>query len=354
MGKPSAPAAPDPVATAQAQTASNKETAVANAGLNRVDQYSPYGSSVYSVIGSNADGTPKYRQDVNLSPEQQDLYNKVTQGQSYLASTGLGMLGRVGQEYDTPLDTSSISSLNGGTYADEMQQAQDAAYRKNTQYLDPQYTRDDAALRTQLLNQGFNQGSEGYKNAYDQFNERKQQAYDSARDSAIAQGNAQQNQLFNQDSQRLARLLALRSQPLNEYNALLSGSQVTNPTFGNVPNASQANTDVAGITQQGYSNQMNRYNAQNQGINNLLGLGGTIGSAFLLSDRRLKRDIRPTGQVIFGAPIYTFTYEADETATVFRGLMADDVKRLRPDCVRTGSDGFDRVNYGRFLGGENG
>ena len=66
MGKPSAPAAPDPQATAQAQTQSNVATATANAGLNRIDQYSPLGSSTYDITGNNPDGTPEYSQTIAL------------------------------------------------------------------------------------------------------------------------------------------------------------------------------------------------------------------------------------------------------------------------------------------------
>lgn len=45
---PSAPAPPDPQKTAAAQTVSNIETANANAALNRVNQYTPWGSLTYT------------------------------------------------------------------------------------------------------------------------------------------------------------------------------------------------------------------------------------------------------------------------------------------------------------------
>ena len=78
MGKSSH--APDPYATAAAQTQSNKETANYNAALNRVDQYTPFGSSVYSVTGTGADGAPQYRNDVTLTPlAQQQLDNQLKQ-----------------------------------------------------------------------------------------------------------------------------------------------------------------------------------------------------------------------------------------------------------------------------------
>ena len=49
MGKsaPSFPTPPDPIATAQAQGAINKETAIAQSKLNRADEYTPYGASVW-------------------------------------------------------------------------------------------------------------------------------------------------------------------------------------------------------------------------------------------------------------------------------------------------------------------
>lgn len=50
MGKssPSAPPPPDPVATANAQTTSNIQTAEANARLNRINEYNPYYSVLYN------------------------------------------------------------------------------------------------------------------------------------------------------------------------------------------------------------------------------------------------------------------------------------------------------------------
>lgn len=59
MKSPSAPKAPDPVATANAQTATNKETALWNAVLNNVNQITPYGNLTYTQSG----GGPTYNMD---------------------------------------------------------------------------------------------------------------------------------------------------------------------------------------------------------------------------------------------------------------------------------------------------
>lgn len=81
MGKKSGPAAPtppDPMVTAQAQGQMNKDTAITQAGLNRVDQYTPQGSLTYQQNGTWGDGTPRYSQTQTLSPEQQQLYMQQT------------------------------------------------------------------------------------------------------------------------------------------------------------------------------------------------------------------------------------------------------------------------------------
>ena len=96
------------------------------------------------------------------------------------------------------------------------------------------------------------------------------------RGAAIGQGNQEQQVLFGQG-------LTQYNQPLNTYNALMTGAQVQNPTFGNVAGVNQANTDVAGITNSAYQNQLARYNASQAGINNLFSLGGSLGAAAILA-----------------------------------------------------------------------
>lgn len=77
------------------------------------------------------------------------------------------------------------------------------------------------------------------------------------------------------------------------------------------------------------------------------GLGKALGFGLsLLSDRRLKKNIRETGDEMFGLPIYEFSYIWHDA--LHRGFMAEDVKRLYPEAVFN-SGGFDRVNYGMIL-----
>jgi hypothetical protein len=333
MGKPKAPDAPDPQATAAAQTSSNIATANNNAQLNRIDQFTPYGSSTYSINGTNADGTPKYSQTVSLSPQEQQLFDKYTQGQNVLGDTALNSLGQVQSTYANKFDPSQ--------YGASQQQAQDAAYAQQKQYLDPQYDQLQGSLDAKLANQGLSAGDSAYDTSQGNFARQRQQAYESARNSAIGQGNQEQQVLFGQG-------LTQYNQPLNTYNALTSGAQVQNPSFNSVPGVNQANTDVAGITQQGYQNQLSAYQQQQQGINNLFSLGGSLGAAAIMSDRRTKRDIKRVGETPGGYPLYAFRYIKDGAdGQVHIGVMADEIEPTIPEAVIYGDDGFARVDYSR-------
>jgi hypothetical protein len=362
MGKPSAPSAPDPVQTAQAQTASNVATATANAGLNRVDQYTPWGSSTYNVEGNNPDGTPKYSQAITLSPDQQQLLDMTTQGQKSIGQTALGQLDTLKNTYGSPLDTSSVPGIASTVPGQEdsaaaIRQAQDAAYRGQTQYLDPRFEQDQQTLDAKLANFGLSTGSRAYDNAQQNFALQKRQAYQSAQDSAVGAGNEQQNRLFGQDlskanlqnsanAQQLQQLFALRNQPLNEYNSLATGAQVQSPNFNAVPTTNMANTDISGITNDAFRNQMGIYQQKMAGYNNLFNLGGAVAAAAIKSDRRVKRDIRRVGTTPGGIPTYQFRYNGDDDDVYF-GVMADEVLPVIPEAVIMGDDGFYRVDYSR-------
>src|SRR5664279_1735245 len=61
------------------------------------------------------------------------------------------------------------------------------------------------------------------------------------------------------------------------------------------------------------------------------------------SDSRLKTEIAQVGTTLFGLPLYNFKYIG--RAEVYEGVMAQDVLKVMPSAVLTGSDGFYRVNY---------
>merc|ERR1712187_317967 len=78
-----------------------------------------------------------------------------------------------------------------------------------------------------------------------------------------------------------------------------------------------------------------------------LGMGAAL---LLLSDQRLKTDITSLHGTMGGCPLYSWRW-SQEAETGFgrrgasRGVLAQDVARLRPQAVHVGSDGYMRVNH---------
>ncbi|HEY6631598.1 MAG TPA: tail fiber domain-containing protein, partial [Rhizobiaceae bacterium] len=61
------------------------------------------------------------------------------------------------------------------------------------------------------------------------------------------------------------------------------------------------------------------------------------------SDIRLKTDIEKVGVAANGLPLYTFKYLGGDA--VYRGVMAQDVLRIRPEAVSTMPNGYLAVHY---------
>ena len=72
-GPPPAPPAPDYVGAAQTTAAGNLAAAQAATAANRVSQYTPYGSLVYTQNGVDSQGNPMWRADTNLNGVGQQL-----------------------------------------------------------------------------------------------------------------------------------------------------------------------------------------------------------------------------------------------------------------------------------------
>src|SRR5689334_2891706 len=107
MGKSSSRQAssPDPYKVSQAQTASNVDTAVANAWLNSGNQVTPWGNTSTSQIGTKKVGSqevPIFNQTLTLSPEQQKLYEQGVQGDTKLNQLGLDQIGRIQSAVSNP------------------------------------------------------------------------------------------------------------------------------------------------------------------------------------------------------------------------------------------------------------
>ncbi len=74
---------------------------------------------------------------------------------------------------------------------------------------------------------------------------------------------------------------ALRNQPLNELNALRTGSQVTVPQFAAAPPVNVQTPDIMGATMGQYNQQLGAYNAQQAAGSNMLGGLFSLGAGMM-------------------------------------------------------------------------
>lgn len=318
MKQPKAPQAPNPEKVAQAQTTSNVNTAVANSVIGNANEVTPYGTVTYNQVGSQNVGgidVPQYERVTTLSPEQQqilDLNNQFDIGSGQLATSQVDRLRGI---LDTPITADNLatqradgmisapqfSKMQENDWSADRQRVEDAMFSR----LNPQIERDRAALENRLANQGIRPGSEAYREAIALAD---RQAND-LRMQTILAGGQEQSRLAGLDQSRLgfnnsaeaqnftgqidarnfqnatreaelAEQMRLRNQPINEITALMSGSQVSTPQASPYRPGTVAGTDVAGIQQQAYQNQMAAYQQkvaqQNAMLGGIAGLGGSL------------------------------------------------------------------------------
>jgi hypothetical protein len=317
-----APEAPDPQETAAAQAAINKETAIAQKGLNSSNQITPYGSLTWNQIGTWEDGTPRYESTVNLTPEQQQLFNLQTQTQTNLGNLGVEQSAKIRELLGTPVDMSNEA-------------VESRLFDLGSQRLNPMFAERESQLRNDLLNRGIREGTAAWDSEMRNFNQGRNDAFN--------------NLALTGRSQAMQELLTERNQPINEITALLSGSQVTQPTFSSEAQTPVSGVDYAGLVSNNYNNEMAGYNSMMGG---LAGLGGSLIGGWgkagfpMPSDRRLKRDSAIVGKLANGLNVWAFRYKGSEHLQL--GLMADEVKQLHPDAI-TVVDGYDWVDYAKAV-----
>lgn len=329
----SAPSSPDPATTAAAQTATNKETAYWNAVLNNVNQVTPYGTLTYKQTGggptynmdaynaalksyndaisagAQAGAAPTYKEGqprpatqgtyagnmptldqfktgdapasftstIELSPEQQAILDSQNRREIALGTLGEDQIGRIRSSVSNPY---SFAGLGNEVSADDIATQQARAEEAYMSRLNPQFQRDEEALRARLINQGIGQGSQAYQREMDTFNQMRNDARQQAILAGQQYGGTAQQQALQRRNQSIEEYNAQRNAPLNEYIGLTSGVQVQNPQFTSQSYGGTQPVDYAGLVNQNYQNQMAQYNARQAGSNNLMsslfGLGGSF------------------------------------------------------------------------------
>lgn len=248
------PPAPDPVATAKAQTDSNVKTATTQQQLNMVDQTNPYGTQSYTQNGTWADGTPRYSMNTTLSAPEQRNQEQQWEFDNLTNTLGINQTKKLTGLLDTPFKLDNAAT-------------EGRLMELGRARLDPILQQRNAALESKLYNQGVMPGTEAYDRAM--------------REDTQGQNDAYNQLLLTGRGQAASELTAERNQPINEITALMSGGQVNQPQFGNTPQTGVANTDVAGITQQGYENALLPWKQENANKAALMGGLFSLGGAAL-------------------------------------------------------------------------
>lgn len=268
-----------------------------------------------------------------------------------LAGLNQGLQQQAAQAMGTPFSLGGLPALGSGEAARE--QAINAAYGQATTRLDPAFSQREEATRTRLMQQGLQPGSEAYNREMEQLGRERTDAYGQAMSSAIGQGTAAGNALFQQNlasrGQALEELLRQRGQAMSELGGMqgLLGQQ----GFNAAGQGQAANLLGAGNSQ--YGADFQRWQADQQQLADMLGggmqLAGTAASAlpFLLSDERAKVQLQRLNEdVLPGVAAAVFRYHPDAGLgnKLYVGVSAQDLRRVLPSAVRERPDGLLEVH----------
>ena len=338
MGKSSSkpPPAPDPVKTAAAQAAANKEALLTSAAINRVNEKTPSGSLSWELDPSHpsaremaryeqdlaqwrkdvnkankyntglspsaerywdynqADGTGVWRQrpttanrmEVPDRPEKPDLvegWRKVTrlspmgkrahQAQEQMAVT----LGKLGVGRSNMITKDPFSLPGASPEVQDTSEVEQRAYNRAMELMRPDLERQQGRMETTLSNRGIPIGGEAYNDVQGQFDRSRDDMTRGAAFDAMRMGQSEQSRLYGLErgayEDTLQDALLERTQPMNELAGLLQGSPALNaPQFGPQAQYQMAPPDVMGAYGTQYAGQLNAYNADRQ--SDAAGLGG--------------------------------------------------------------------------------
>jgi hypothetical protein len=355
MGKKTAET-PDYKGVAEEQAAASKEITEQQTWANRPDQLTPWGSVQWQ---SQAEWDPTTNQNINkwtqneqLTPELQRALDAQTALQTGRSELGAGMMGRAASEFGEEMDWSQFGGVKGLDFnpTELRGAAEDAAYDRNAMRLDQRFGSQQEQMDIKLRNQGLQPGDQLYNSQMQNLGIERNDAYERARLGATAEGRAESGQMYGQQmgasqyenqlrQQQIKEAMTQRGFSLNEINAIISGQQVSNPSFESFSQATKSETPQYN---QAAVNQGNADQAAAEASNaGMQALGGAAMSGMMLSDRRLKTNIRQIGKWL-GYPFYLFKYVWGEWAV---GVMSDEV----PDEYVTQHEmGYDMVNYARL------
>jgi len=270
---PSSPSAPPPINVAAVTKQGHAENLLAgqqSQGMNAIGQENPYGSLSYTTEVDPITGLPKYKANMQYTPEQQAIFDYMQQNQLGIGATNQGNIGNnFGQYAQDPNLIGGANSLTNQALNSMM----------------PAWERFDAPARdqqrTQLLNQGLTENSK---------------ASVQARDKLIQQQDLDRGQwMANFTPQAYQMAKGQFEEPLNLAGIMMGLSQPgnINQNLTQTPQGQVGAVDVAGLSAAAQQQAVEQWKAKVQAQNNMM--GGIMGGAASLA-------ALPMGGV-YGAPM---------------------------------------------------
>lgn len=365
MGKSagSAPAAPDPVKTSQAQADAYIKSAKESSKLNNLAQYTPYGNITFD---KDEDGVP-IAQRVSLSPQQQAAFDAQTQLQGTLSNaaaqlassvptgpfglptnlpgytTGLDLNGA--PDYMYGLNMSNVPNAPGsGDFSADRDSYQNAMFERGMSLMRPEFESQQRATQQMLANRGLPITGEAYNGEMDRLNRSQNEQMARLSADALSAGAQEQSRMYGLGTDARSRAIAeqlqqgqvqqqarqgiiseelqnaqlaqqarqaMTNEALLQYNApaqgvaTLLGASPKTPTVqgGNIYTQGVQAPDVQGNIWNSYNAQLQSYNQRQQQNNSMWsGIGSIAGSlgAALLSDKNKKQNVKPANSILKG------------------------------------------------------
>lgn len=284
-----------------------------------------YAGAIRSSYGDpqGYEGARKDVEDALLSRINPDLERDAQAARSRAAAQGIDLGSRAYSRLEEDLGRNANDARYGAILAGGQEQSRldDLEYRRTAFGNQAQQQRFNqelqrGAFRNEAINQDFARdmqlgaanaqlanerarGLEGRRIAEADFGLAQGQFANNAQDQQFGQilglgqfGQQIGDQQFNRDLARLNaqnatrdaeinETLTQRNQPLNEIAALLSGTAVQQPQFQSVQTAQLPTVDYGQLVNQNYQQELQRSQQRSGLFGSILGLGGTLGGAYL-------------------------------------------------------------------------
>lgn len=280
MGK-TAPEAPDPEETAQAQSKWNVTTAEKTKDINAHDTFGPNGSVTWQ---RDENGRP-ISQTTSLNPESQKAFDANQVLRTNLATKATELSNQLPTEKFT-LD--GLPEAGGNVSVKNTDHIADAQYNRFMSLAQPQFDKQNNDNNVMLSDRGIPLGSEISDGERNRVATGQNEATSRAGWDAILSAGQEQSRQFGLDmgvEQRqdqirgnaLSDRLLERSQPFNELSSYVSGQPLINtPQGSNAGNVNIGSPDYQGLVQNKYTADLEAHNKAQQDF-----WGGLLGGASL-------------------------------------------------------------------------